>query len=132
MNTGHYAAALVARGRQALQHEQLGNLIVRLTTFCLRHRALVAAAWVAIVVLGVAGTLRLVPLLTNGFTLPGTDSTRVQQILTTRFGNSANAPIVLVAQGSHARVRAVAAAHIAERALPGGRITDLVHLPSGA
>jgi len=110
----------------------IGHLIARLTTFCLRHRALVVAAWLAVVVLGVAGTLRLVPLLQNGFTLPGTDSTRVQQLLTTRFGNSANAPIVLVAQGSHAHARAVAAAHAAERALPGGRITDLERLPSGA
>ncbi|HVC87670.1 MAG TPA: MMPL family transporter [Gaiellaceae bacterium] len=110
----------------------VGHFIARLTTFCLRHRALVVAAWLAVVVLGVAGTLRLVPLLQNGFTLPGTDSTRVQQILTTRFGNGANAPIVLVAQGSHAHARAVAAAHTAERALPGGRITDLERLPSGA
>jgi RND superfamily putative drug exporter len=111
---------------------QQGHLIARLTTFCLHHRVLIVAAWLAVVVLGVAGTLRLVPLLTNGFTLPGTDSTRVQQILTTRFGNSANSPIVLIAEGAHARARTLAAAHTAQHALPGGRITGLEQLASGA
>jgi RND superfamily putative drug exporter len=71
------------------------------------------------------------PLLVSGFTLPGTDSIRVQQILTTRYGDSANSPIVLIAEGGHARTRAMAAAHTAERALPGGRITDVERLPSG-
>ncbi|HET9115170.1 MAG TPA: MMPL family transporter [Gaiellaceae bacterium] len=83
------------------------------------------------VVLGVAGTLRLMPLLASGFTLPGTDSTRVEQILTTRYGDSANSLIVLIARGDHARTRAVAAAHTAERALPGGHVTDVERLPSG-
>ncbi|HTS74284.1 MAG TPA: MMPL family transporter [Gaiellaceae bacterium] len=71
------------------------------------------------------------PLLASGFTLPGTDSTRVQQILTLRYGDSANSPIVLVAEGGHARTRVVAASRIAERALPGGRVTDVERLPSG-
>jgi RND superfamily putative drug exporter len=82
-------------------------------------------------VLGVAGTLRLMPLLASGFTLPGTDSTRVQQILTTRYGDSANSPIVLVAEGGHARGRVIAAARRAERLLPGGRVADVERLPSG-
>jgi RND superfamily putative drug exporter len=114
-----------------MRYAQLGNLIARLTTFCLRHRRLVVAAWLSVVVLGIAGTLRLMPLLASGFTLPGTDSTRVQQILTTRYGDSANSPIVLVAEGGHARTRAIAAAHRAERVLPGGRVTDVERLPSG-
>jgi RND superfamily putative drug exporter len=112
-------------------YRQLGNLIARLTAFCLRHRLLVVAAWLFVVVLGVAGTLRLMPLLASGFTLPGTDSTRVQQILATRYGASANSPIVLVAEGSHARTQVVAAAQRAERLLPGGRVTDVERLPSG-
>jgi putative drug exporter of the RND superfamily len=82
-------------------------------------------------VLGVAGMLRLMPLLASGFALPGTDSTRVQQILTTRYGDSANSLIVLVAQGGHARVRVNGAARAAARALPGGRVTDVERLPSG-
>jgi RND superfamily putative drug exporter len=71
------------------------------------------------------------PLLASGFTLPGTDSAHVQQILTTRYGDSANSPIVLIAEGGHARTRALAAAHTAERALPGGRVVDVERLPSG-
>jgi RND superfamily putative drug exporter len=114
-----------------MRYEQPGNLIARLTAFCLSHRLLVVAAWLAALVLGVAGTLRLMPLLANGFTLPGTDSTRVQQILTTRYGDSANSLIVLVAEGWHARARANAAARTAAHALPGGRVTDVERLPSG-
>ena len=114
-----------------MRYAQLGNLIARLTAFCLRHRPLVVAAWLSVVVLGIAGTLRLMPLLASGFTLPGTDSTRVQQILTTRYGDSANSPIVLVAAGGHARTRVISAAHRAERVLPGGRVTDVERLPSG-
>ena len=114
-----------------MRYGQPGNLIARLTTFCLRHRLLVVATWLAVVVLGVAGTLRLMPLLASGFTLPGTDSTRVEQILTTRYGDSANSLIVLVAKGSRAHIRANAAAHTAARALPGGRVTDVERLPSG-
>jgi uncharacterized membrane protein YdfJ with MMPL/SSD domain len=114
-----------------MRYGQLGNLIARLTAFCLRHRLLVVAAWVTAVVLGVAGMLRLMPLLASGFTLPGTDSTRVEQILTTRYGDSANSPIVLIAEGGHAQARANAAARTAARALPGGRVTDVERLPSG-
>ncbi len=114
-----------------MRYGHLGTLIARLTAFCLRHRLLVVAVWLAAVVLGIAGTLRLMPLLTSGFTLPGTDSTRVQQILTTRYGDSANSPIVLVAVGGQARARAKAAARTAARALPGGRVTDVARLPSG-
>ena len=114
-----------------MRSEQPGLLILRLTTFCIRHRRIVVAAWLLVAVLGVVGTLRLMPLLVSGFTLPGTDSTRVQQILTTRYGDSANSEIVLIAQGAHARTRVAAAARTAERALPGGRVMDVERLPSG-
>jgi uncharacterized membrane protein YdfJ with MMPL/SSD domain len=114
-----------------MRHGQRGILIAFLTAFCIRHRLLVVAVWLSVVVLGVAGTLRLMPLLASGFTLPGTDSTRVQQILTTRYGDSANSPIVLVAQGGHARTRVNTAAQAAARALPGGSVTDVERLPSG-
>ena len=114
-----------------MRSEQPGLLIARLTTFCIRHRRLVVAAWLFVAALGVIGTLRLMPLLASGFTLPGTDSTRVQQILTTRYGDSANSQIVLIAEGAHARARVAAAARNAQRALPAGRVTDVERLPSG-
>jgi putative drug exporter of the RND superfamily len=104
---------------------------VRLTAFCLRHRVLVVATWLAAVVLGVAGMLRLMPLLASGFTLPGTDSTRVEQILTAHYGDRAHSLIVLIAEGGRARARADAAADTAARALPGGHVTDVERLPSG-
>jgi RND superfamily putative drug exporter len=92
---------------------------------------LVVAAWLSAVVLGVVGTLRLTPLLASGFTLPGTDSTRVQQILTTQYGDRANSLIVLVAQGDHAPARAMQAARMAAAELAGGHVTDVEPLPSG-
>jgi putative drug exporter of the RND superfamily len=109
----------------------LGPLIARLTAFCLRHRVLVLATWLSAVVLGVAGMLRLMPLLASGFALPGTDSTRVQQILERHYGDSANSLIVFIAEGGHARARVDAASHTAARALPGGHVTDVERLPSG-
>jgi putative drug exporter of the RND superfamily len=107
-------------------------LIARLTSFCLRHRVLVLAVWLAAVVLGLAGTLRLTPLLTSGFTLPGTDSRRVDQILVANYGARADSLFVLVAKGDSARVRARVAAARAAGVLPGGHVVETERLPSGA
>jgi uncharacterized protein involved in exopolysaccharide biosynthesis len=62
------------------------GLLSRLTDLCLRHRRLVVLAWVPVVVLGVAGSLRLGPLLTTGFSLPSTDSARVNPSTTALVG----------------------------------------------
>src|SRR5262249_26385648 len=63
--------------------------ISRVTGFCLRHPVAVAAVWLVAIGLGLAGALRLSPLLTSGFTLPGTDSSRVNAILARDYDDRA-------------------------------------------
>jgi putative drug exporter of the RND superfamily len=83
-------------------------------------------------VLGTAGALRLAPLLSTGFSLPGTDSNRVKQILTARFGAGSGGGFVLITRGDQALLRARRAAEEAARLLPGGTVAGVQRLPSGA
>jgi RND superfamily putative drug exporter len=102
------------------------------TGFCLRHPVLVAAVWLVAIALGAVGSVRLSPLLTSGFTLPGTDSSRVNTILTRNYGDRPGSQFVLVVRGDDAVVRARAAAASAARLLPGGVVEHTERLPSGA
>jgi len=102
-----------------------------LTAFCLRHRLLVGAVWLALVLAGVAGALRLTPLLSSGFTLPGTDSNRVDQILATDYAASSRSPIVLIVRSDADRPLLRQAAARAAALLPGGRVERFVPLPAG-
>ena len=108
------------------------GLLSRLTDLCLAHRRLVVLAWIALVVLGIAGSLRLGPLLTTGFSLPGTDSARVNQVLVSHYGQRSNAVFVLIAKGDDALARDRHAAAQASRLLPGGTVDSVTRLPSGA
>ncbi len=107
-------------------------MIPRLTGFCLRHRLLVAGVWLAAVVLGLAGSLRLASVLSTGFSLPGTDSKRVKQVLARDYGARPGARFVLIATGDHALLRARRAAAEAAVLLPGGIVERTEPLPSGA
>ena len=53
----------------------------------IRWRWLVIAVWIVIVVASLAAASGLGDLLTNRFTLPGTDTRRAEQILEDRFGS---------------------------------------------
>ena len=105
-----------------------GAPIARLTAFCLRHRGLVVAVWLAAIALGALGTLRLPALLTSGFTLPGTDSRKVDAILQQHYGDRSDSLFVLVARDGSVRT----AAAQATRTLAGGKVVDVERLPSGA
>ncbi len=107
-------------------------MIPRLTGFCLRHRLLVACVWIAAIAVGIVGSVRLGPLLKSGFSLPGTDSSRVKQVLTREYGVRSNAVFVLITKGDDALQRDRTAAAEAGRLLPGGRVDDTEQLPSGA
>ncbi len=87
--------------------------------------------WAAAIALGVVGSLRLTPLLTTGFSLPGTDSSRVKQILARDYPGSAGSRFILIAEGDSALVRVRRAAAQAVVLLPGGRIDRTESLPSG-
>jgi uncharacterized membrane protein YdfJ with MMPL/SSD domain len=68
----------------------------RLTRVVLRHRPLVLAAWlVAFAVSGFASS-QLGDLLTNRFTLPGTDTRRAELILEDRFGQKSTGSFTIV------------------------------------
>ena len=108
------------------------GLLSRLTDLCLRHRRFVAYAWIVVVALGIAGSLRLGPLLTSGFSLPGTDSSRVKQVLVHHYGVRSNAVFVLITKGDDALARDRRAAAEAGRLLPDGTVDSVTRLPSGA
>jgi len=102
------------------------------TGFCLRHRVAVAAVWLVAIGLGLAGAIRLSPLLTSGFTLPGTDSSRVNAIVEHDYGDRPGSTFVLIVDGDGALARAHAAGARAARFLDGGTVDRTARLPSGA
>ena len=56
------------------------------TTFVLRFRTPVLVLWALVALSGFVAYLHLAPLLSNQFTVPGTDSERVRTVLQERFG----------------------------------------------
>ena len=103
-----------------------------LTEWCLRHRAMVAAAWSLAAAAGAAGALFLAPLLSSGFSLPGTDSSRVSAVLARYYTNHAAGEFVLIAKGSRSDLRVRQAAAMTLRVIAGARLTTTERLPSGA
>ncbi len=106
--------------------------LVKLTDWCLRHGSVVLAAWLAAAVLGVVGALHLAPLLGTGFSLPGTDSSRVSQIVARDFGRGSQGDFVLIVTGRRPLLQARRAAKSATRFLPGARVASTELLPSGS
>jgi putative drug exporter of the RND superfamily len=99
-----------------------------LTRLVLRHRLLVVACWLVVVgVCGLAST-QLSELLTNRFTLPGTDTRRAEQILEDHFGQRSTGTFTVVARADGnadelvPQVRAAAERAAAE--LPTGRVVS--------
>src|SRR5262249_29148767 len=76
--------------------------------------------------------LHLTPLLTSGFTLPGTDSSRVGHLIATRFGDASNGDFVLIVHGPRPLAAARTAGIRGARLLPSGRLAGTERLPSGA
>jgi uncharacterized membrane protein YdfJ with MMPL/SSD domain len=97
----------------------------------LGHRAVVVICWLAVASLGILGALHLTPLLSSGFSLPGTDSKRVSQILAQDYGEGGQGDFVLIVEGSRSELRVRRAADRATRLLPGGRLLSTDSLPSG-
>ncbi|OFW74041.1 MAG: hypothetical protein A2Y55_11445 [Actinobacteria bacterium RBG_16_68_12] len=70
----------------------------RLTRFILRHRWPVVAGWVLVLVVSVLAASQLTDLLTNRFTLPGTDTRRAEVILEEHFGQSTDGTFTVVVE----------------------------------
>ena len=97
-----------------------------LTRLVLRHRWIVLGAWIAVLALSGVASSGLSDLLTNRFTLPGTDTDRAETILKDHFGQRSTGSFTLVVR-SDGRARELvpqvrAAAERASRELPTSRV----------
>ena len=102
----------------------------RWTRTVIRFRYPVLAGWAVVLVLGALASLRLAPLLSNTFSVPGSDSERARQILAQRFGQRDDGSYIVVfrvadARDPAARVRLQAALVRAARAVPHGEAQPL-------
>jgi RND superfamily putative drug exporter len=92
-----------------------------LTRFVLRHRWAVLGAWIVLLVGAGAASSSLASLLTNRFLLPGTDTAKVEKVMTDHFGQLPDGAFTIVAKGaSQPDLRQAAARAAAD--IPGGRV----------
>jgi uncharacterized membrane protein YdfJ with MMPL/SSD domain len=109
--------------------------VTRWTRLVLRFRWPILAVWLAVIVVGGYATTHLSPLLSNTFTVPGTDSERARTILQRHFGDRSDGEFLVIYKvGSdtpavQARLRRSirAGAH----AVPGGHATGLLDARGG-
>jgi RND superfamily putative drug exporter len=97
----------------------------------LRYRWVVIAAWILVLVGSFAATRGLGDLLTNRFTLPGTDTHRAEVILEDHFGERTTGSFIVVAQATQGDVRRLeprleAAGRRAAAAVPSGKFVSVV------
>jgi uncharacterized membrane protein YdfJ with MMPL/SSD domain len=101
----------------------------------MRWRWPIVAGWVVVVLAGGFATSRLSPLLSNTFTVPGTDSERARTILQDHFGDRSDGEFLVIykARRTGAAVRRELTESIARgaTAVPGARATALRAAPGG-
>jgi RND superfamily putative drug exporter len=68
----------------------------RWTRFVIRHRGLVLGLWIAVLLAGGFASARLSPLLSNSFSVPGTDSENVRHVLESHFGDRSDGAFTIV------------------------------------
>jgi RND superfamily putative drug exporter len=100
-----------------------------LTRLVLRHRLAVLGTWLVVFVVAAWAASQLSALLTNRFTLPGTDTRRAEVILEDHFGQKSTGSFTVVVE-SDGRARALvpavrAAAERAVRELPTSRLVSV-------
>ena len=100
-----------------------------LTRLVLRHRFAVLGAWLVVFVVAGWASSQLADLLTNRFTLPGTDTRRTEVILQDHFGQRSTGSFTIVAE-SDGRARALlpevrGAAERAVAQLPTSRLVSV-------
>jgi RND superfamily putative drug exporter len=100
-----------------------------LTRLVLRFRWLVLGAWIIVLVASGAAASGLSGLLTNRFTLPGTDTDRAETILKDHFGQRSTGSFTLVVRADGRARQLVpevrAAAERASRQLPTSRVASV-------
>ena len=105
--------------------------MARWTRFVLRHRVAVVVAWGAVLLLGGYATSQLSPLLSNTFTVPGTDSDHVRKALERHFGDRPDGSFTVVFEVPDTSDRTLVARlqRVVGRAatsVPSGRATKLL------
>ena len=104
--------------------------MARLTRTMIRFRWLVIAGWLAVLAVSLIAMSGLSDLLTNRFSLPGTDAARAEKILGEQFGQKSTGSFSLVVKGKpgSARRLVLPVEHAAMRAaeeLPTGRVASV-------
>jgi RND superfamily putative drug exporter len=70
--------------------------VARWTRFVLRFRWPILGAWLVVLLAGGVATTKLTPLLSNTFTVPGTDSERARTILQDHFGDRSDGEFLII------------------------------------
>src|SRR4029453_1505885 len=99
------------------------------TRMVLRFRWPILAAWFVILLAGGIATAKLPPLLSNTFTVPGTDSERARTILQDHFGDRSDGEFLVIYRVRNGtagvRLKLERSIQRAATAVPGGKATAL-------
>src|SRR5919201_2604700 len=103
--------------------------MARWTRFVLRFRWPILAAWLVVLLAGGVATAKLTPLLSNTFTVPGTDSERARTILQHNFGDRSDGEFLIIYKvrngSAGVRLKLERSIRRATTAVPTGRATPL-------
>jgi uncharacterized membrane protein YdfJ with MMPL/SSD domain len=109
--------------------------VARWTRVVLRYRWLVLGIWLVVLVSGGYASSKLTPLLSNTFTVPGTDSERARDILQHHFGDRSDGEFIIVYRtrrpAAGLRPRLERSMRQAATAVPTGEATSLRVAPGG-
>src|SRR5437763_15476599 len=109
--------------------------MARWTRFVLRFRWPILAFWLVVLLAGGFATSKLTPLLSNTFTVPGTDSERARTILQDHFGDRSDGEFLVVYKIrdgiAGARFRLERSIRAGAKAVPHGKATALRDAPGG-
>jgi uncharacterized membrane protein YdfJ with MMPL/SSD domain len=105
--------------------------VTRLTKAVLRFRWVVLGVWLVVLLAGGYASSRLSPLLSNTFTVPGTDSERARTILQQHFGDRSDGAFLVVFKVASSadpalQKRLAGALGDAAKVVPGGKATPLL------
>src|SRR5262245_27940471 len=108
--------------------------MIRWTGFVIAHRKRIVAAWLVLFVLGGFAAANLGGLLSNRFSVPGSDSERGLNLLKDRMGDRSDGSFTLVATGVNTpadRAAVVAATQRAAKAVKDGKAGPLLPAARG-
>jgi uncharacterized membrane protein YdfJ with MMPL/SSD domain len=109
--------------------------MARWTRLVLRFRWPVLAFWLVVLLAGGFATSKLTPLLSNTFTVPGTDSERARTILQDHFGDRSDGEFLIIYKVRNGtagvRLKLERSIRRAATAVPTGKATGLRDAPGG-